>query len=133
MRNVLWQRSKPTEGALLRSGFDGIDTARLQRVFATNVFGMFACAREAVRRMSIRRGGAGGAIVNVSSAAARLGSTGEYVDYAASKGAVDTFTVGLANEVADEGIRVNAVRPRSSMSREEGRPFNSRLKGLSGG
>jgi NAD(P)-dependent dehydrogenase (short-subunit alcohol dehydrogenase family) len=90
---------------------EGIDTARLQRVFATNVFGAFACAREAVRRMSTKRGGAGGAIVNVSSAAARLGSAGEYVDYAASKGAVDTFTVGLASEVAEEGIRVNAVRP----------------------
>ena len=94
-----------------QSRLEGIGTDRLQRVFATNVFGVFACAREAVRRMSTRRGGAGGAIVNVSSAAARLGSAGEYVDYAASKGAVDTFTVGLANEVAEEGIRVNAVRP----------------------
>jgi NAD(P)-dependent dehydrogenase (short-subunit alcohol dehydrogenase family) len=94
-----------------QSTLEGIDTARLQRIFATNVFGVFACAREAVRRMSTRRGGSGGAIVNVSSAAARLGSAGEYVDYAASKGAVDTFTIGLANEVADEGIRVNAVRP----------------------
>ncbi len=94
-----------------QSRLEGIDGARLYRVFATNVFGVFACCREAVRRMSTRRGGAGGAIVNVSSAAARLGSAGEYVDYAASKGAVDTFTVGLANEVATEGIRVNAVRP----------------------
>jgi NAD(P)-dependent dehydrogenase (short-subunit alcohol dehydrogenase family) len=94
-----------------QSRLEGIDTARLQRVFATNVFGAFACAREAVRRMSTKSGGAGGAIVNVSSAAARLGSAGEYVDYAASKGAIDTFTVGLAKEVADEGIRVNAVRP----------------------
>ena len=94
-----------------QSRLEGIDTARLQRVFATNVFGAFACAREAVRRMSTKRGGAGGAIVNVSSAAARLGSAGEYVDYAASKGALDTFTVGLAGEVAEEGIRVNAVRP----------------------
>lgn len=90
---------------------EAMDTARLQRVFATNVFGTFACSREAVRRMSTKRGGAGGAIVNVSSAAARLGSAGEYVDYAASKGAVDTLTIGLAREVAEEGIRVNAVRP----------------------
>ena len=95
----------------LQSRLEGIDTARLQRVFATNVFGAFACAREAVRRMSTNRGGVGGAIVNVSSAAARLGSGGEYLDYAASKGAIDTFTIGLAREVAEEGIRVNAVRP----------------------
>jgi NAD(P)-dependent dehydrogenase (short-subunit alcohol dehydrogenase family) len=88
-----------------------IDAARLQRVFATNIYGAFACSREAVRRMSTKHGGAGGAIVNVSSAAARLGSPGEYVDYAASKGALDTLTVGLAGEVATEGIRVNAVRP----------------------
>jgi NAD(P)-dependent dehydrogenase (short-subunit alcohol dehydrogenase family) len=84
---------------------------RLQRVFALNITGAFLCAREAVRRMSTKRGGAGGAIVNVSSVAARLGGPNEYVDYAASKGAMDTMTVGLANEVADEGIRVNAVRP----------------------
>jgi NAD(P)-dependent dehydrogenase (short-subunit alcohol dehydrogenase family) len=90
---------------------EAMDTARLRRVFATNVFGAFACAREAVRRMSTKRGGGGGAIVNVSSAAARLGAPGEYVDYAASKGAIDTFTVGLAREVAEEGVRVNAVRP----------------------
>jgi len=90
---------------------DAMDRARLQRVFATNVFGAFACAREAVRRMSTQHGGRGGAIVNVSSSAARLGSPGEYVDYAASKGAIDTFTRGLAAEVAQEGIRVNAVRP----------------------
>jgi NAD(P)-dependent dehydrogenase (short-subunit alcohol dehydrogenase family) len=87
-----------------------MDAARLHRIFATNVIGPFLCAREAVRRMSTRRGGGGGAIVNVSSGASRLGSPGEYVDYAASKGAVDTLTVGLAREVADEGIRVNAVR-----------------------
>ncbi|CAN5571349.1 SDR family oxidoreductase [soil metagenome] len=85
--------------------------ARLRRVFATNVFGAFACAREAVRRMSTKNGGRGGAIVNVSSAAARLGSPGEYVDYAASKGAIDSLTIGLAKEVAEEGIRVNADRP----------------------
>jgi NAD(P)-dependent dehydrogenase (short-subunit alcohol dehydrogenase family) len=83
---------------------------RLRRVFATNVIGAFICAREAVRRMSSRHGGRGGAIVNVSSGAARLGSPGEYVDYAASKGAIDTMTIGLAREVAEEGIRVNAVR-----------------------
>ena len=90
---------------------EDIDAGRLDRVFATNVFGSFLCAREAVRRMSTRHGGAGGTIVNVSSAASRLGSPGEYVDYAAAKGAVDTFTIGLAKEVAAEGIRVNAVRP----------------------
>lgn len=84
---------------------------RLQRMFALNITGAFLCAREAVRRMSTRNGGAGGAIVNVSSVAARLGGPGEYVDYAASKGAVDTMTIGLAKEVAAEGIRVNAVRP----------------------
>ena len=88
-----------------------MDAARLQRVFATNVIGAFVCAREAVRRMSRGRGGSGGAIVNVSSGASRLGSPGEYVDYAASKGAIDTLTLGLAREVAAEGIRVNAVRP----------------------
>src|SRR5205085_11553378 len=84
---------------------------RLQRIFTTNIIGPFLCAREAVRRMSTRYGGAGGAIVNVSSGAALLGAPGEYVDYAASKGAIDTFTIGLAKEVAREGIRVNAVRP----------------------
>lgn len=84
---------------------------RLQRMFSVNVVGSFLCAREAVRRMSQRHGGHGGAIVNVSSAASRLGSAGEYVDYAASKGAIDTMTLGLAREVAGEGIRVNAVRP----------------------
>jgi len=90
---------------------EDMDAARLTRVFAANVTSCFLCSREAVRRMSTRHGGSGGAIVNVSSAAARLGSAGEYVDYAASKGAVDTLTVGLAREVATEGIRVNAVRP----------------------
>jgi NAD(P)-dependent dehydrogenase (short-subunit alcohol dehydrogenase family) len=84
---------------------------RLTRVLAANVTSAFLCAREAVRRMSTRHGGRGGAIVNVSSAASRLGSAGEYVDYAASKGAMDTLTIGLAREVAAEGIRVNAVRP----------------------
>jgi NAD(P)-dependent dehydrogenase (short-subunit alcohol dehydrogenase family) len=88
-----------------------MDAQRINRVLQTNVTGSFLCAREAVRRMSTRRGGKGGAIVNVSSVAARLGSPGEYVDYAASKGAIDSLTVGLAGEVAAEGIRVNAVRP----------------------
>lgn len=90
---------------------DAMDPGRLQRIFATNVIGAFLCCREAVRRMSTQHGGRGGAIVNLSSAAARLGSPGEYIDYAASKGAVDTLTLGLAKEVAGEGIRVNAVRP----------------------
>jgi NAD(P)-dependent dehydrogenase (short-subunit alcohol dehydrogenase family) len=84
---------------------------RLERVFATNVFGSFLCSREAVRRMSKKHGGNGGAIVNNSSAAARLGAPGEYVDYAASKAALDTLTIGLAKEVAADGVRVNAVRP----------------------
>lgn len=88
-----------------------MEAARIARIMATNVVGLMLCAREAVRRMSTQRGGRGGAIVNVSSAAARTGSPGEYVDYAASKGAVDTFTRGLAVEVAAQGIRVNAVRP----------------------
>ncbi|KQW54643.1 SDR family oxidoreductase [Variovorax sp. Root411] len=90
---------------------DEMSVARLERMFRINVIGSFICAREAVRRMSTRYGGAGGAIVNISSAAARLGSPDQYVDYAASKGAIDTFTIGLAKEVAAEGIRVNAVRP----------------------
>ncbi len=90
---------------------EDMNAARLNRIFLTNITGSFLCAREAVKRMSTKNGGKGGAIVNVSSAAARLGSAGEYVDYAASKGAVDTFTRGLAQEVAEEGIRVNAVRP----------------------
>ena len=90
---------------------DTMSVARLQRMFAINVFGSFVCAREAVRRMSTLHGGRGGAIVNLSSAAARLGSPGQYVDYAAAKGAIDVFTMGLAKEVATEGIRVNAVRP----------------------
>ncbi len=87
-----------------------IEAARIARIFATNVTGAFICAREAVKRMSVRHGGAGGAIVNVSSRAAQLGAPGEYVDYAASKAALDAMTVGLAKEVAREGIRVNGVR-----------------------
>lgn len=90
---------------------DAMDVARLRRMFDTNLLGTFVCTREAVKRMSTRYGGSGGAIVNVSSVAARLGGSGQYVDYAASKGAIDTFTVGLAREVAAEGIRANAVRP----------------------
>jgi NAD(P)-dependent dehydrogenase (short-subunit alcohol dehydrogenase family) len=89
---------------------DAMDAPRISRVLATNVIGPFICAREAVRRMSTKYGGRGGAIVNVSSGASRLGSPGEYVDYAASKGALDTMTIGLSREVAEEGIRVNSVR-----------------------
>lgn len=90
---------------------DEMGGERLRRMFDINVLGSFYCAREAVRRMSTRHGGAGGSIVNVSSAAARLGAAGQYVDYAAAKGAIDVLTLGLAREVAAEGIRVNAVRP----------------------
>lgn len=99
-------------GILARqSRLEEMDAVRLNRIFKTNITGSFLCAREAVRRMSTRHGGGGGSIVNVSSGAARLGSPGEYIDYAASKGAIDTMTIGLAREVATEGIRVNAVRP----------------------
>jgi NAD(P)-dependent dehydrogenase (short-subunit alcohol dehydrogenase family) len=90
---------------------DEMSVARLKRMFDINVIGSMVCAREAVRRMSTRHGGSGGAIVNVSSAAARLGAPGQYLDYASAKGAIDTFTIGLAKEVAAEGIRVNGVRP----------------------
>ena len=90
---------------------DEMSVARWRRMFDINVIGSLLCAREAVRRMSTRRGGDGGAIVNVSSAAARMGAPGQYLDYAAAKGAIDSFTIGLAREVASEGIRVNAVRP----------------------
>jgi NAD(P)-dependent dehydrogenase (short-subunit alcohol dehydrogenase family) len=94
-----------------RARVDALDAARVERLLAVNVVGTLLCAREAVRRLSTRYGGAGGSIVLVSSAAARLGGAGEYVDYAASKGAVDTITIGLAREVATEGVRVNGVRP----------------------
>lgn len=90
---------------------DEMSVARWRRMFDINVIGSMLCAREAVRRMSTRHGGSGGAIVNLSSAASRLGSPGQYLDYAAAKGAIDAFTIGLAKEVAIEGIRVNAVRP----------------------
>jgi NAD(P)-dependent dehydrogenase (short-subunit alcohol dehydrogenase family) len=90
---------------------DEIDGAQMARMLAVNVAGTMLCCREAVRRMSTRHGGAGGAIVNISSLAARTGSAGEWVHYAASKGAVNTLTIGLAREVANEGIRVNAVAP----------------------
>ena len=93
------------------SRVEAMSVARLKRMFEVNVIGSMVCAREAVRRMSTRHGGSGGAIVNLSSAAARLGAPGQYVDYAAAKGAIDAFTIGLAKEVAAEGIRVNAVRP----------------------
>ncbi|KAI9031242.1 hypothetical protein DFJ74DRAFT_744365 [Hyaloraphidium curvatum] len=93
------------------SRLDAMDAKRIEDVFRTNVLGTFLCCREAVRRMSTAKGGRGGAIVNLSSAAARLGSPFEFVDYASSKGAIDTLTIGLAKEVAREGIRVNAVRP----------------------
>ena len=95
----------------LQTRVDGMNAERIQRIFAVNVTGSFLCAREAVKRMSTRYGGKGGSIVNLSSGAAKYGSPGEYVDYAASKAAVDTLTTGLAREVAEEGIRVNAVRP----------------------
>ncbi len=90
---------------------DEMNAKRLARVFAVNVTGSFLCAGAAIRRMSTKHGGKGGAIVNVASTGSKIGSPGQYVDYAASKGAIDTFTLGLALEVAGEGIRVNAVRP----------------------
>jgi NAD(P)-dependent dehydrogenase (short-subunit alcohol dehydrogenase family) len=115
-----------------RSRVDELDLERLQRMMTINVIGPFLCAREAVLRMSTRHGGIGGSIVNVSSAAARLGSAGEYVDYAASKGAIDTMTLGLAREIADEGVRVNAVRPGvidTEIHASGGQPDRARLLG----
>jgi len=114
------------------SRVDAMSVARLRRMFDTNVLGSFLCAREAVLRMSTRHGGRGGSIVNVSSAASRLGSPGQYVDYAASKGAIDAFTVGLSKEVAAEGIRVNAVRPGiidTEIHASGGEPDRARLLG----
>ncbi|WP_256013979.1 SDR family oxidoreductase [Desertivirga xinjiangensis] len=90
---------------------EDMDAARLQRIFTANITGQFLCAREAIKRMSLKHGGQGGTIVNVSSIAARTGAPNEYIDYAASKGALDAFTIGLSKELAKEGIRVNAVRP----------------------
>lgn len=95
----------------MKARLDEMDSARWQRMLAVNVFGSWLCAREAVRRMSTRHGGRGGAIVNLSSVAAVLGAPAMYLDYASSKGAIDSFTVGLARELAAEGVRVNAVRP----------------------
>ncbi|RWE23089.1 SDR family oxidoreductase, partial [Mesorhizobium sp.] len=95
----------------VKARIDEMSAERVERMMRVNVVGSFVCAREAVKRMSTRHGGKGGAIVNLSSAAARLGAPGEYVDYAASKGAIDTMTVGLAREVVSEGVRVNAVSP----------------------
>ncbi len=109
---------------------DEMDAARLSRMFGINVMGTIFCAREAVRRMSRRHGGRGGSIVNLSSVAARLGAPGQYVDYAAAKGAVDTFTLGLAREVATEGVRVNAVRPgiiETEIHASGGQPDRARL------
>jgi NAD(P)-dependent dehydrogenase (short-subunit alcohol dehydrogenase family) len=112
---------------------DAMDSARIERMFATNVTGAFLCAREAVKRMSTKYGGVGGAIVNVGSRASRYGSPGEYIDYAASKGALDTMTIGLAKEVAEEGIRVNAVSPgfvHTDMHAKGGEPNRiERVKG----
>ena len=116
------------------SRVDAMSAARVKRMFDINVLGSFLCAREAVKRMSTKHGGAGGAIVNVSSVAARLGGSGQYVDYAASKGAIDTFTLGLAKEVAAEGIRVNAVRPGiidTDIHASGGQPDRARLLGAS--
>jgi NAD(P)-dependent dehydrogenase (short-subunit alcohol dehydrogenase family) len=109
---------------------EAMSAARIERMFRINVFGTMLVAREAVRRMSTRHGGTGGAIVNLSSAATRLGSPGQYVDYAAAKGAVDVFTLGLAREVADEGVRVNAVRPgvvETEIHASGGEPDRARL------
>ncbi|QDT67452.1 Glucose 1-dehydrogenase 2 [Planctomycetes bacterium MalM25] len=113
---------------------DAIAGERLERLFRVNVYGSFFCAREALKQMSSRHGGAGGVIVNVSSRAASFGSPGEFVDYAATKGAIDTFTIGLAKEVAEEGVRVNAVRPGlidTNMHTHSGAP--NRAHDLSGG
>jgi len=112
---------------------EDMSAARINQLLTTNVTGYFLCSREAIKRMSTKQGGTGGTIVNVSSAAARIGAGGEYVDYAASKGAIDTLTLGLATEVADEGIRVNGVRPGfiyTDMHKDGGEPDRvDRIKG----
>ncbi len=110
---------------------ENLTAERINRVLSTNVTGYFLCCREAVKRMALKNGGSGGAIVNVSSVASRLGSPGEYVDYAASKGAIDTLTTGLSLEVAAQGIRVNCVRPgvylyRNARQRRRARTRRSR-------
>ncbi|RJG43432.1 SDR family oxidoreductase [Mesorhizobium sp. DCY119] len=118
----------------VKARVDEMSLSRLERMMRINVIGSMLCAREAVKRMSTRHGGKGGAIVNISSVAATVGSPGEYVDYAASKGAIDTFTVGLSKEVALEGIRVNAVRPGivdTEIHASGGQPDRvERLKGM---
>lgn len=109
----------------LQATVEQMSIERLQRMFQINVIGSFLCAREAIKRMSTSNGGQGGAIVNLSSAASKLGSPGEFVDYAAAKGAIDSFTIGLAKEVALQGIRVNAVRPgliATDIHNESGEP-----------
>ena len=104
-----------------QSRFEDLDFSRMQRIFAINALGPMLCAQQAVKRMSFRHNGNGGSVINVSSGAARLGSPNEYVDYAASKGALETFTIGLSKEVAREGIRVNCVRPGHASGGEPGR------------
>jgi NAD(P)-dependent dehydrogenase (short-subunit alcohol dehydrogenase family) len=113
---------------------EDMSAARLERMFAKNITGSFLCAREAVKRMSTRHGGKGGAIINLSSVAARIGAPGMYVDYAAAKGAIDTFTLGLSKEVGSEGIRVNAVRPgviRTEIHAASGDPGRAEKVGAS--
>ena len=110
---------------------DEMTAERINSIFALNVTGYFLCAREAVLRMSTKHGGSGGGIVNISSAAARLGGAGDYVDYAATKGAIDTLTVGLSREVAEEGIRVNGVRPgviETDIHADTGQDLDERLE-----
>jgi NAD(P)-dependent dehydrogenase (short-subunit alcohol dehydrogenase family) len=114
------------------SALADMDIARMKRMFDVNVLGAYLCAREAARRLSTARGGRGGALVNISSAAARLGGPGEYVDYAGSKGAIDTLTIGLAKELGREGVRVNAIRPgliETEIHASGGKPHRARELG----